>query len=78
MGKLTSKILSLYAPTRLFVALGTIVGLFVLGYWVPFVESVARLAVYGLVVAVLVDTVLLWRGDRSGLAVEREVPDKLS
>ncbi|MEL6443304.1 MAG: DUF58 domain-containing protein [Bacteroidota bacterium] len=71
--------LDLYAPTRLFAVLGTIVGLFVLGYWVPFVEGVTRLAVYGLVVAVLVDAVLLWRGgDRSGLALEREVPDKLS
>ncbi len=67
---------SLYLRRRLFVALGGVAVLYVLGYFAPVLAAAADVAAVGVVLLLLLDVVLLFR--TAGVAARRVAPDRLS
>lgn len=67
----------LYFNNRAFQLAGIIVFLAILGYSFEFFETIARLLVFGLLAALLIDIILLFRV-KKGLDANRLVPEKFS
>ena len=68
---------SLFIRTRAFVILFTLVALFVLGYFFPFLFETVKLIFYLFVLLLAVDIFILYQL-RSGILANRELPEKLS
>lgn len=71
----------LFLSKRFFALGGAVIGLFVVGHYVPFVFRIAQLGVLALAVALTLDVLLLWRtrkGQDGGLVATRTVPPQLS